>query len=483
MGSRLVRHRFSCMDIKTNGVVSRDALGTVRTHVVVNNHNDLALPDLPKILSETSVPQQSSSLAKQTSANNILAKQADQQTSRTIGDGSRIQLHKSTVGSNVQNYAQDAEYLENQRTEDRAYNILPLPQASSQMLPPGSAKTLNQVQKIREQALRGCQTEQPTLPTATSSVPTRINPVNPNTRKGIPNDRPKVVKSRRKPMSSRPSNGPDILSQRPVSEAMPTVDDLIQILQYRNQQEKKARDTAKAMQQARDAEFQNTKEAYALLRSQMEEISRREKAQQIELAKYQKVLPEWKSKARKLEDYLKGLTNDHHKLRDDAQSIQRQQLLLQTDKDNIMTNIEETHSALGRHAPGAAKIVSDALHHIEIVTEKHDAQSLQAQQDAKLLEAEQERSQRLEHEISKISSNQQQITNLLHAQRLELMEKLSETLTNSSTVLVSEPSEDQAGTKDLLDQCIAMLHEIKTVKHVEPEDMERRDSSIKGYAE
>ncbi|MCJ1435994.1 hypothetical protein MMC27_005372 [Xylographa pallens] len=455
-----------------------EALGTLSNHSVINRHTDLPQPELPKDFSETVVPQQINSITNELPKNDIDTKLADRQTSYSIGDGSIARQNNSMIGSVPEKTIEDFGCSEVQRIEDRTYSILPLPQASSQMLPSKSIKIANRDHGVRGQGLRGLQTEQPTLPTAPSPVALRAYSVMPNALSGISDERPRVTKIRRKLRNSRPLHGLDSSAQRPVSETMPTEEDLLQILLYRNQQEKKARDTARAVQQARDAELQNIKQAYALLRSQMEEVSNRQKAQQTELAKYEKILPGWKIKVRKLEDYLKGLTNDHHKLRDDAQSIQRQQLLLWTDKTNILTRIEEARSAFGCHVPGAANIISEARHHIDFLKGQNDAQALRAQKDAELLEAEQERSQRLEQEISKISLNQQQMMELLHTQRLELMDKLSETLTTSATVLVSEPSNDQACTRDMLDQCIKMLQEIKTIEHVEPDDVERLDSSI-----
>ena len=438
---------------------------------------------MPKDTGEIAVSQQISSFTLESSTKDYDAKLANQQTLHNIGDGSRARADNSMVGSVLKRTTEDVGCLEVQTIQDRVYNILPLPQGSSQMPLPISMEAPNQDEGVRGQGLRSIQTKQPTLPTAASPVASRPNTTNSNAFKGISDDRSKVGKIRRKPKNSRSLYGPDTLAHRPLSETMPTAEDLLQILLYRNQQEKKARDTAKAVQQARDAELQNTKQAYALLRSKMEEVSKREKTQQTELTKYEKALPGWKVKARKLEDYLKGLSNDHHKLRDDAQSIQRQQLLLRTDKANIMKRIEEAHSAFGRHVPGAANIISEARHHIDFLNKQHDAQALRAEKDAELLGAEQERSQRLEQEISKISSNQKQMIELLHTQRLELMEKLRETLTTSSAVLVSEPSNDPACTQDMLDQCIQMLQDIKTIKHVKPDDMERLDSSIQGYVE
>ncbi|MCJ1392875.1 hypothetical protein MMC18_005747 [Xylographa bjoerkii] len=463
--------------------VSSAALEALSNHPIVDRHTNLPQPKLPEGFSEPVVSQQISSITKELPNHDLDAKIPEQKILYSNENGSKAQQKNSIDGSVHKEIIKTIVCSEVQEIEDRVHNIFPLPQASSEMLPSRRTQIPDCDQGVRGQDLLGDQTEKPPLPAIACLVATRSHPVKPDALKGISDNKPKVVKHRRKPRNSRPLHDQDTPAKRPLSESMPTEEDLLQILLYRNQQEKKSRDVAKAVQQAREAELQNIKQAYELLRSQMEDVSKREKTQQAELAKYEKVLPGWKIKARKLEDYLKGLTNDHHTLRDDAQAIQRQQFLLQTDKANIVTDVKEACSAIGLHTTGSTKILSETRHHIDLLNQRHDAQALRAQEVAKLLEAEQERNQRLEQEVSKISLNQQRMTELLHTQRLELMEKLNEILTTSSAVVVSKPSDDQACTRNMLDQCIKVLQEFKTTEHVEPDHVERLDASIKGYAE
>ncbi|MCJ1404571.1 hypothetical protein MMC11_007797 [Xylographa trunciseda] len=450
-------------------------------HLSVDRHTNVPQPKPPN---ESVASQQISSTEKELPTFEPDAKLADQQVSHIIVKDSKVQPEGSIIGSDHKGIVEDVVCLDLQRDEDRALNIIPFSQApSSQKLPPKCVRAPNHEQGVFGQGPLVVRTEQQHAPATASPAVTSPYPVKPDVLKGTSDDRSKVVKIRRKPKNSRPMPSQDVPAQRPMSESMPTQEDLLQILLYRNQQEKKARDVAKAVQQAKDSEFQNMQQAYALLRSQMEDISKRDKVQQAELAKYEKVLPGLKIKARKLEDYLKGLTNDHQRLRDDAQSIQRQQHLLQTGKVDIMTDIGKARSIIELHTPGAAKIVSEARHHIRLTTQRHDAQVLRAQENADLLEAEQERGRSLEQEMSKISVNQQQMIELLHAQRSELMEKLTESIASGSAALISETTEDQACTRNMLVECINMLQEFKTMEYVEPDIIGRLDTSIKGHAE
>ena len=402
--------------------------------------------------------------------------------------------HTVEIGPNVHSETSVAHKIPNQIEDTIVFSqlpeikhpincILPLPQASAQTLQPKYTPIPGRDCGIRRQALSGAQGLQSPFRATVSLGATRSCSVLPNVLKEIPDSRSRVAKVRRKSKTLRHLPGHEAPAQSFPSETMPTEEDLLQILLYRKQQEKKARDFAKAVHQTKEAELQNTKRAYTLLRSQMEEVSKREILQRTELAKYEKVLPGWKIKARKLEDYLKGLTNDHHKLRDDAQSMQRQQLVLRNEKAVIIADIEEARSAIECHTPGITTILSEARHQIDLLNQSQQAQARRAQENAELLGIEQERSQKLEQEISKISSNQQQMIDFLHVQRSEMIEKLSEALKSKSTMLGSESVENQACTMHLLDRCTKMLEELKTIEYTQTDDLQRLDSSIKGYAQ
>lgn len=293
----------------------------------------------------------------------------------------------------------------------------------------------------------------------------------------------KVTKTRRKPKPSKASlSGPPIRANRTDDSPIPSKEDLLTVLLFRTQQEKRARDIEKAHQQAREAEHHRTEEAFALLRSQMEQVSQREKAKGAELARYAKALPGLKDKAKKLEDYLKGLTNDYHKLRDDSVMIHRQQESLQDDKTDIFTSIREAREAIARRPSVTTEVLADARHRLDILEQRNEAQASQAEKDAELLQAEQDRNQRLEQELSKVNTSQGQMVELLQSQRAELMEKLSETLINSAPVN-SLSNDDQRHMKDMLAHCFALLKEVKETQNPRPEDLEKLDESVKGYAQ
>ncbi|MCJ1477769.1 hypothetical protein MMC13_006442 [Lambiella insularis] len=301
----------------------------------------------------------------------------------------------------------------------------------------------------------------------------------------ISHNQAKVTKSRRRPKSFRTPH-PGLVSRAQTTatadDPIPSEEDLLTILLFRTQQEKRARDAEKAHLHAREAEHHRTRQALALLRSQIEQVSQRERLKEAELVKYGKVLPGLKEKAKKLEDFLKGLTNDHHKLRDDSIMLRRQQQSLQEDKVDIFTCIEEAREAIGRHPTGVQSVLAEARHHVDILEQKNEAYALQAGRDAELLQAEQVRNQRLEQELSKVTTSQHQIIELLQSHRADLMDKLNETLLCSATG--NAVSDDERNhVNDMLNQCITLLEEVKGIQNVKPEDLEKLDESVKGYAQ
>ena len=290
----------------------------------------------------------------------------------------------------------------------------------------------------------------------------------------------KVAKSRRKPKMPKSSYVPTTQTQPLLSDSTPTEEDLLTILLFRKQQEKKARDMTRAIQQTKDIEFEKVREAHAVLKTQVEELSHRDKAQRAELSRYEKAISGWKIKVRKLEDYLRGLTNDHHKLRDDASDIRRQQESLQIDRNSIQTTLR-THQSLSETTFNAKNMLAEARYHVDKLEQKVQTQSAQAEENAALLQAEQEHCHHLEVEVSKISTSQNHILELFHTQGQELTKQLNDVFVKYQDT--GQTSQDNDVIRSMLDRCLALLEHVKDSESVKPGDVEQLDQSFRQYAE
>ncbi|MCJ1245368.1 hypothetical protein MMC30_002572 [Trapelia coarctata] len=309
----------------------------------------------------------------------------------------------------------------------------------------------------------------------------RPDPPRPAEPQMMPQMKSKVTKTRRKSKTSK-TREPVTPAQSNDTDTVPSQEDLLTILLFKTRQEKRNRDAAKALLQAKEAEVERVQQASEVLRTQMEELSQRESAQREELAKYQTVLPALKIKARKLTDFVAGLTKDHNNLRSNAETIQQQQEELLSCQSDVKTDIAKAHKVLGCNVTNTKKIVAEARDYIAQLEQQVEDRQHQNNDTVSQLEAEQERSDRLEQEIFNISGAQQEMMELLRGLRKATAEKLDEILNQPpSTIPTSDGSQEQMN--GILDRCSEILAAIKVVQSSRPDDLRRLDNSFSDYAE
>jgi SMC interacting uncharacterized protein involved in chromosome segregation len=173
----------------------------------------------------------------------------------------------------------------------------------------------------------------------------------------------------------------------------PSQEELRIFMLFRARQDKLARDTAK---QAKESELEEAKTAYELLRQQLEELTRQDRAQKAALSKYQKCVPALKVKARKLQEYLIGLSKDHKNLRDDAVAIQEQQKSLQANRQEVGSSICDVQKVLQTTNVNNSKVLMGARHEVDRVRQSLVDQKRQIEQYVERLRSEEERNSRLQ---------------------------------------------------------------------------------------
>ena len=323
--------------------------------------------------------------------------------------------------------------------------------------------------------------QQPSAHSLQSHPAIRTGPTNSVEPPEMPWTPSKVTKAKKRSRGSRMLQNLAAQAQPNTLGSEPSPEDLLTILLFRARQDKKARDLAKAVQQAKESELEDIVQAYTKLRAQMQELSQREKAQQAELVKYQKVLPGWKTKLRRLEDYMRGLTNDHNKLRDDGDIIQRQQESLKSDRAEIKASVKEARETFGRTSANTTKILIEAKQEIDKLEWRVEEQNTRHGENMDRLEVERARNNKLEQEISCIAVSQQQIEGLLRTQRQAIIDKLGELFSNPLAT-ESIPSDFQKHTWDMLDRVLGLLMEIKAMEKENPEHLLRINETITDFA-
>ena len=361
---------------------------------------------------------------------------------------------------------------------------------------PGNAQTQAQAQAVlmsrqEEHQLDNSRVPKSTLRSDNAQSPSHRRRGHPAMRPGpphlaepqvMPETKSKVNKTRRRFKAPKETHAPISPAQLDENNNVPSQEDLLTILLFKTRQEKKNRDAAKALLQSKEADLERVQQASEILRNQMKELSQRESAQGKELARYQNVIPALKIRARKLMDFVAGLTKDHNNLRSNAETIQQQQEELIKRHSEVKAFTAEAHKALRCSETNTAKRFREARDYIAKLEQQVEEQNHLNGDTTSRLEAEQERSDRLQQEIFNISGIQREMMELLNGLRQATAEKLDEILKQPpATMPVSDEGKEQATA--ILDRCSEILAEIKAAKDAGPEDLLRLDNSFSDYAE
>lgn len=171
----------------------------------------------------------------------------------------------------------------------------------------------------------------------------------------------------------------------------------LSILNVHYQKQKKQRDKARAGQRAKDMEIKDLEIISKSLHQQLQASETRVASQSTELQRYRELMPQWQDKVKKLSEFIKGLSNDHTRLRDEAHSIQAKQQNLQVSKSSmdgelkdILNAFREERSQHKERLLNAYKDVelfqlSSTKYNVELITSYHeDVIAKMTQQEATL---------------------------------------------------------------------------------------------------
>ncbi len=291
------------------------------------------------------------------------------------------------------------------------------------------------------------------------------------------NSRPKVTKTRRKKQSSIPSRGPSH------SYNSPTEEDLLNVLLYKRKQAALEREKIQESQQAKDAELQHSIEVSNELYAQLQDLSQRYSEKEAELSKIKACKPGWESKLKKLNNYVKGLTNDHNRLRDDATLITEQQTSILKDKNDLLGTLREVYQATQRGNARSSKAVTEARHDLEMLEQTMQHQQLKFREEEALLHSERLRSNHLEEQISAFTSSRAELQESFAEHREAITQKLNDLFNIASKhvqVTASEASQDDL--RPTLEHCITLIEALpKADGGVKAADFQQLEASMRKY--
>ena len=288
----------------------------------------------------------------------------------------------------------------------------------------------------------------------------------------------KVMKSRRKESKRSASNtrAPPAMS---TAKSLPTQEDLMDVLLSRYRHDKKARDQERS---AHATEIQDLKDISNSLWEQLQEERARGQLQEEEISGYQAKLPRWNAKVKRLSDFIQGLANDHHGLRDKAKEIQEDQAKLLDAKMQLNTDMDDINQRLDDTVIRTKDALSDAKHDMQLLSQKSQNQEAQLRDNALLLNIERERNHLNLTEMGKLSTSHKQLAQSLAAQWNMYMEKLS-TLSSKLETQKAEHPESLEELKEMMHQCSSAIEDLRNTATAEIEDLPQLDISLRGYAD
>lgn len=272
-------------------------------------------------------------------------------------------------------------------------------------------------------------------------------------------------------------------SQTGASKDAPSYEDTLNVLLMRHRNEQLEWEEARAVLKAKDTELQDLREISNAIYHQLQQVRQREKLQDAELSRFHKVIPQWESRVKRLSDYVQCLSKDHQALHEDARDIRSQQETLQADKLDIASKLIDVRHTVEQDQAKTKEVLVEARHHMEMLEQTVSNQEILLREDANLLDAERDRCQRLEIEISKIATSRQQLSELLAEHGRITSEKLDDLLSKSEEVQIVTPPPSQDLVKPVLDEAVSLFKELRDADVIRPDDLRKLNASVRSYAE
>ena len=258
--------------------------------------------------------------------------------------------------------------------------------------------------------------------------------------------------------------------------------EILQILAFRAKKERDAhrattRDLAEHKKQLKQIGSE-----YADMETQLNQGLERERAQKSELERFKNLLSGLKGKAKKLDDYIKGLSNDHNKLRDDAISLRQHSESLQEDRRVIQTALADIGSALQHVTTIDKGALTEARLQVDNLQKVINQQHSQLMDKSSLLDTERKRLRTLEGELARIATSQERMAETVRVDQKELLKGLQVTLEQSQK-LAQGKADKTAIPPAALKRCVELLEQIHKKKIVEPEELHQFSESIQAQLE
>ncbi|KAL8978348.1 MAG: hypothetical protein Q9205_006044 [Flavoplaca limonia] len=287
------------------------------------------------------------------------------------------------------------------------------------------------------------------------------------------------IRKRRAGSEHRSLAHPESLRQATSEIAPVDPEDMLKALTvyYRKQMQQRAESRAK--EKEKDDTIADFKNIIILLDTQLQGSVKQVSKHEAELLRYRELVPGWQDKVKKLSNFVKGLNNDHARLRDDAQLILGEQQKIRSHKESIDKKLKESVQALEKERSYQHNRLLKAHHRTELAEQIVNARTMDLQSKDTSLRLEQDRIMTLQNSLNKLAANRKDLLVKLANHEAAMGSKIAgldktiaDAIHDAST---REPHE--LGSK--VEECILLLKEPRNVDSVKTEDVQKLHNSIK----
>ena len=260
-----------------------------------------------------------------------------------------------------------------------------------------------------------------------------------------------------------------------------TEQQLVSYLTYKMKCSAEEREAIKVEQQLKDAELQNWANVSNELFNQLQHMTQRYNAKEEELSKITEAKSGWSAKVRKLTDFVKGLMNDHNRLRDDARDLREQQTNVLHESTAIVDTLRQINQGAEQNHTRSQELVKEAHQDIKALDQTMRTQQTKLQEDEALLASERERNNRLEEHITAFTTSQTQLLTLFGGHRDIITGKLNELLEKAEQAPIVTPPPPNTKMEPMVEQCLSLLKELPKFDDIaKKEDVAQLNESLRG---
>ncbi|KAL8968838.1 MAG: hypothetical protein Q9197_004662 [Variospora fuerteventurae] len=254
---------------------------------------------------------------------------------------------------------------------------------------------------------------------------------------------------------------------------------LLKALAKHHENQKQQAAQLDARERDRETHLRNLELLCQALSQQLQENEDQMALQGDELAKYRQLIPGWQARFEKLGKLVKGLANDHDRLRDSGHAIHKEQRDLVTQTQVVRKVLDDTKAALHKHRLQQQKVVSAARSDAKLQEQVLNSKNLDLLKTTANLEAEQSRNASLQQVLDKSTSYHEGLS-----ARLEQHETaIGSRITGMCATLESAVGKTSfAGHENLmtkLQECLTLLKEPRAVVPDNSEEIHNLDLTMK----